>query len=179
MLKNWKFWTVMGVLGGLVILFTVGFGMDPYKVSSPLVGKPAFDFQFSAFNRKETVSLASLRGKPYLLNFWGSWCQACTLEAHLLQQAHDEYEVKRGALRVIGVAMNDTVEAAQGFAKRFGKTYFLALDTKEGDNAINWGVYGAPETFFIDAQGTIVYKHIGALSPEVLKEKIEQLIAIK
>ena len=177
MLKSWKFWTVMAVIGGLVVLFAVGFGLDPYTVQSPLIGQPAPRFTVTGLNKDEVVSLDSLKGKPLVLNFWGSWCVACREEAHVLQQSYEAFDLGTHQVKVVGIAMNDSPEKALAFAKAFGKTYFLALDTPQGDIAISYGVYGAPETFFIDGQGIIRAKWIGPVSFDRVKQQVEKLTA--
>jgi cytochrome c biogenesis protein CcmG/thiol:disulfide interchange protein DsbE len=80
---------------------------------------------------------------------------------------------------VIGIAVQDQPEEARKFARRFGKTYFLALDNSAGDISLNYGLYGVPESFFVDAQGIIRYKQIGAMTEQVLSEQIPKLIAAK
>jgi cytochrome c biogenesis protein CcmG/thiol:disulfide interchange protein DsbE len=173
-LRSWKFWSVMGGIAALVALFTFGFTTDPKKVPSPLVGLPASSFQVRQLNGTEQLSLAGLRGKPVLLNFWASWCVACREEAAILQQAHLTYEKERGVLRVIGIAIQDKPEPALAFARKYGKTYFLALDNEQGDIGLAYGLYGVPETFFINAQGIIVCKKIGPVTPEWIRDYAER-----
>ncbi|MDH4224562.1 MAG: redoxin domain-containing protein [Deltaproteobacteria bacterium] len=175
MLKNWKFWVVMGAIGGLVVLFVVGFKQDPYTVQSPLINQPAPPWEITGLRGEGRMSLEALKGTPVVLNFWGSWCAACMEEAAVLQAAYEEFDQKKKMVRVVGIAMNDTPEKALEFAKRFGKKYPLGLDDKEGDIAISYGVYGAPETFFIDRLGIIRHKVIGAITPESIQKAIQKL----
>ena len=176
MLTSWKFWLVMVAIAGLTGLFIYGFTVNPKLVKSPLVQRPAPGFAITDFNTGERLTLESLRGTPFLLNFWASWCVACRDEAHLLEAAHRRWG-QDGKFRVIGIAIQDTPDAARQFAKRFGKTYFLALDDTEGDVSLNYGLYGVPESFFVDAKGIIRYKQIGAMTEQVLAEQIPKLIA--
>ena len=167
----------MGVLAALVAMFTYGFANDPKFVPSPLIGKPAPAFSVAQLNGTGHVSLAELKGTPVILNFWASWCVACRDEASVLQAAYLKYEQQGHQVRVIGIAIQDTPEQALAFAKRFGKTYFLALDSSQGDIGLNYGLYGVPETFFIDADGRIAYKQVGAVSPELIQEQVQKLTA--
>jgi cytochrome c biogenesis protein CcmG/thiol:disulfide interchange protein DsbE len=177
LLASWKFWVVMAVIAALTGLFVYGFTVDPKLVKSPLVQRPAPGFSLTELNSGEPLSLESLRGTPILLNFWASWCAACREEAHLLEAAHRRWGQDPKRFRVVGIAIQDTPEAARKFAKRFGKTYYLALDNAAGDISLNYGLYGVPESFLIDASGTIRYKQIGALTEKVLGEQIPLLLA--
>ncbi|HKI99198.1 MAG TPA: redoxin domain-containing protein [bacterium] len=177
MLKSWKFWAVVAVIGGLTAMFASGFGHDPKLVPSPLVHRPAPGFKVTELNTGAPLSLESLKGTPFVLNFFASWCVACRDEARLLESAYLRWGQDPSKLRVIGIAIQDTPEAARAFAKRYGKTYYLALDDAAGDVSLNYGLYGVPETFFVDAKGIIRYKQIGAVTPEVLEEQIPKLIA--
>lgn len=164
MIGSWKFWSVLAAIAVIVGLFAYGFTVDPKLVQSPLIGKPAPDFTVTRLGGGETLNLAALRGTPVILNFWASWCVACRDEAALLEQAHRRFGLEAGKLRVIGIAIQDTPEAARAFAERFGKTYFLALDNTAGDIALSYGLYGVPETFFIDGEGIIRYKQVGPVT---------------
>lgn len=173
--RSWKFWVVMGTLAALVAMFTFGFTQDPKLVPSPLVGKPAPPFAVQQLNGTGQADLAVLRGTPVILNFWASWCVACRDEAHVLQAAHLKYEQQEHRVRVIGIAIQDTPEQALAFAKRFGKTYFLALDNSKGEISISYGLYGVPETFFIDTNGVIAFKQVGPVTPELIEAQMEKL----
>lgn len=177
MLTSWKFWTVMAAIGGLAGLFAFGFTRNPKEVLSPLVEGPAPGFAVVEMNTGEPLSLETLRGTPFVLNFWASWCTACKEEAPILEAAYERYDRSGRGVRVMGIAIQDTLEDAQRFARRYGKQYFLALDTTRGDVSLNWGLYGVPETFFVDARGIITHKHIGALTWPVMQAEMERLLA--
>jgi cytochrome c biogenesis protein CcmG/thiol:disulfide interchange protein DsbE len=176
MMKSWQFWTVMAGITAMTGLFAFGFTKNPREVPSPLVGKPAPNFSVTEMNTGEPLTLAKLKGTPVVLNFWASWCVACQAEAPRLQAAHIEYERRRGAIRMIGIAIQDTLEDARAFARNHGKTYYLALDSRSGDISLNYGLYGVPETFFIDGDGILRYKHIGEITWDVLESQIRKLI---
>ena len=178
MLISWKFWVVMAAIAGLTGLFVFGFTVNPKLVLSPLVERPAPGFAVTELNTGQPLDLESLKGTPFLLNFWASWCVACRDEARLLEAAHRRWG-QDGKFRVIGIAVQDQPEEARKFARRFGKTYFLALDNSAGDISLNYGLYGVPESFFVDAQGIIRYKQIGAMTEQVLSEQIPKLIVSK
>ena len=118
---SWKFWTVWVSLFGLIALLAFGFTTDPKIVPSPLVGRPAPDFELTALKGEETIHLSELRGTPVLLNFWASWCQECKVEVHILEEFHKKYGSGTKQIRVIGIAIQDTLQNAQAFARRFGK----------------------------------------------------------
>ncbi len=176
MLRSWKFWAVMGGIAAMTALFVFGFTTNPKIVPSPLVGRQAPAFSVVDMRTGEPLSLASLKGTPFLLNFWASWCVACRDEAHVLEAAHRRYGQDPQRFRVVGIAIQDKLEAARQFARRFGKTYYLALDTPEGDIGLNYGLYGVPESFFIDGEGVIRYKQIGAVTADVVAEHVPALI---
>jgi cytochrome c biogenesis protein CcmG/thiol:disulfide interchange protein DsbE len=157
-------------------LLAYGFSKNPKLVKSPLVGGRAPAFAVTEMNTGEALSSAKLKGTPYLLNFWASWCAACRDEAPYLKAAYERYEKGRGGFRVIGIAIQDELEKARAFARRFGKEYFLAMDSERGDISLNFGLYGVPETFFVDAQGVISHKHIGALDWEMVQREVERML---
>ena len=175
MLRSWIFWSVLAGIAVVVGLFSYGFTVDPKLVRSPLIGKPAPDFTVTRLGGSDTLHLAELRGTPVILNFWASWCVACRDEAALLEEAHQRYELQEGAVKVIGIAIQDTPQAAMAFAKKFGKTYFLGLDNVEGDISISYGLYGVPETYFIDAQGIIRDKQVGAVTRKGIAAQVRAL----
>ena len=166
----------MGAIAVLTGLLAFGFTKDPKIVKSPLENLPAPNFSVTELNTGEPLELADLKGTAVLLNFWASWCAACRDEAHLLEAAHQKWGGDKNDFRVIGIAVQDTEEDAKKFARRFGKTYYLALDNPTGDIGLNYGVYGVPETFFIDKEGIIRSKKIGAVTKEVIGERVPALI---
>ena len=171
---SWKFWAAWAMIGGLIGLFAFGFTTDPKLVPSPLIGKPARSFDLQLLNGTQTVSLEDFRGKPLVLNFWASWCVECRSEASELEAFHQEHSAKGDAV-VVGVAIQDTVDQAQAFAQRFGKTYLLGLDNEAGQIALDYGIYGVPETFIIDANGVIRTKQVGGVTRAWLDQQLEKL----
>lgn len=157
----------------VILLLAYGFRTDPKAIPSPLVQKPAPEFRLKAFGGGE-VSLADLKGKPVVLNFWASWCYpACYEEAPLLEATWKRFR-ERG-LMVVGVDIQDKEANALEFIRRFGFTFPNAPDPGS-KVSIDYGVYGVPETYFIDRQGRIAYKHVGALTPALLETQAQALL---
>ena len=157
----------------ILALLAYGFRTDPRDIPSPLVGRPASPFALTTFDGGP-VTLDALRGKVVVLNFWASWCNpACYDEAPVLERMWQTYR-ERGVV-VVGVDMQDTAEAARAFIQRFGLTFANAPDP-QGKLAVEYGVYGVPETFFVARDGTIRAKHVGALTDAVIRAKLEPLL---
>ncbi len=155
----------MGVLvGGLAVVLPLvwllrsGFGNDPHAVPSVLEHKPAPEFKLVDLQGK-TWQLDELRGKPVVLNFWSTWCLPCKQEFPLFQQAALAYP----DVQFLGVLYNDDPAKAVSYLQRQGSTFDHLLDP-DGRVAIDYGVAGVPETYFIDPKGVIVHKQIGPLS---------------
>ena len=158
----------------VLVLLAYGFRVNPRDVPSPLVGRPAAAFALSTLDG-QPVALEAHRGKVVVVNFWASWCYpGCYEEAPVLERNWRAYR-DRG-LVVIGVDIQDTVEAAQKFIRDFGLTFPNARDTA-GKVSIDYGVYGVPETFFVDKRGRIRAKHVGAVTEEVFRKHVEPLLA--
>ena len=131
---------------------------------SPLIGKPAPEFSLPVLHEPgRLVSSRDLRGQPYLLNVWGSWCPACRVEHPVLTRFA---ETKR--LRVIGYNWKDEHADAMRWLEQFGNPYWLVLVDYDGRKAIDWGIYGAPETFLVDAEGVVRWKHVGPVDDAII-----------
>jgi cytochrome c biogenesis protein CcmG/thiol:disulfide interchange protein DsbE len=157
----------------LIILLAYGFRTDPKAIPSPLVQKMAPGFRIAIYDG-EDVSLEGLKGKPVVLNFWASWCYpACYEEAPLLQATWQKYKDK--GLHMIGVDIQDKEESGREFMRRFNFTFPNGPDPGS-KISIDYGVYGVPETFFINRGGRIAYKHVGALTPDLIEEQIQAIL---
>lgn len=158
----------------VLALLAYGFRLDPRDIPSPLVGRPAAAFTLTGFDG-QPVSLDAHRGHVVVVNFWASWCiPACYDEAPVLERNWRAYR-DRG-VAVIGVDIQDTDEAARKFIDTFDLTFPNARDTT-GRVSVDYGVYGVPETFFIDRAGRIRAKHVGAVTDEVFREHVDRLLA--
>lgn len=156
----------------LVVLFT-GLGKDPSAIDSPLVGKPAPPFALKAVGSGQTIDLTKYRGKPLVLNFWATWCRPCWDEHPTLTESA---EALGDRVQFIGVVFQDEEAKILDFLRQRGSAYPTVVDDR-GKTAIAYGIGGVPETFFLDARGTIVAKHSGPLSPELLQDYVTKAIA--
>ena len=147
---------------------------DPNVLPSPLIDRPAPEFELPTLHAPEiSISRADLLGKPYLLNVWASWCAACRIEHPLIERI-----AKEGKIQVIGFNYKDQPADATRWLQQFGDPYAKILVDLEGRSGIEWGVYGAPETFLVDATGVIRFKHVGPLSPEIYRDEILPRIGV-
>ena len=176
MWTSWKFWAVWVIVLGLIILLAFGFTTDPKKVPSPLMGNPAPDFQVDELNGEQKFSLSEFKGIPVVLNFWASWCTECRTEAVILENFFQTYSENNKQLVMIGIAIQDLPKNAKAFARHFSKTYLLGLDDDAGNIALDYGIYGVPETFFIDPEGNIFHKTIGMVTKELMEQKFKPFL---
>jgi cytochrome c biogenesis protein CcmG/thiol:disulfide interchange protein DsbE len=158
----------------VLALLAYGFRVNPRDIPSPLVGRPAAAFSLQTFEGAP-LALEAQRGRVVVLNFWASWCHpACYDEAPVLERNWRAYR-GRGVV-VIGVDIQDKLEAAQKFMLDFRLSFPNVQDTT-GQVSVDYGVYGVPETFFIDRRGRIRAKHVGALTDEVFRVNVERLLS--
>ena len=157
----------------LVGFLAVGLKLDPREVPSPLIDKPAPAFQAPLLARPEVqISRQDLLGKVWMLNVWASWCVACQQEHPVLVA----YARQPGATPVYGLNYKDQRDAGLGWLQRYGNPYVDSVYDPDGRIGIDYGVYGVPETFVIDRAGVIRHKHIGPITPAVLRDTIEPLL---
>ena len=170
--RPWRWLIPLSAIPVLVLL-AYGFRLNPRDVPSPLVGRPAAAFALTTFDGAP-LALEAQRGKVVVVNFWASWCYpACYEEAPVLERNWRAYR-DRGVV-VLGVDIQDKEEAARKFIRDFNLTFPNARDTT-GKVSVNYGVYGVPETFFIDRQGRIRAKHVGAVTDAVFRTHVERLL---
>jgi cytochrome c biogenesis protein CcmG/thiol:disulfide interchange protein DsbE len=161
----WKFLLPMGAFVALAVLFA--FGLNPnrdiHALPSPLIGKRAPLFNLTdVMDPARTVSNAALKGQVYVLNVWGTWCVACRQEHEALLDI-----ARQNVLPIVGLDYMDQREKAQQWLTQLGNPYTAVAFDTDGRTAIDWGVYGAPETFLVDGQGRVIYKFISPMTPEV------------
>jgi cytochrome c biogenesis protein CcmG/thiol:disulfide interchange protein DsbE len=158
---------------GVVAFLAVGLTLNPREVPSPLIGKPVPEFALRAVKgRAVGLSGSDLRGEVSLVNVFASWCVACREEHPILLQLQRE-----GFVPVHGLNYKDRPDDAARWLDALGDPYTRTGADLDGRVAIDWGVYGVPETFVIDRNGRIAYKHIGPITPQLLQEKLRPLIA--
>jgi cytochrome c biogenesis protein CcmG/thiol:disulfide interchange protein DsbE len=162
----------LGIFLVLVIFLAIGLGRDPHEVPSPLINKAAPTFRLPQLNEPtKTFSAEDMRGKVWILNVWASWCITCRDEHPLLL----EY-AKSGAVPIYGLNYKDKREDALSWLEELGDPYVLSAADLDGRVAIDYGVYGAPETYVIDQSGTIRFKQIGPVTRDVWSKKVLPLV---
>jgi cytochrome c biogenesis protein CcmG/thiol:disulfide interchange protein DsbE len=156
----------------LVVFLAIGLGHDPHEVPSPLINKPAPAFQLPQLHDPtRTFSAQEVRGKVWLLNVWASWCFSCREEHPFLI----EY-ARSGAVPIYGLNLKDKREDALSWLSDLGDPYVLSASDTDGRVSIDYGVYGAPETYLIDRDGIIRFKQIGPITPDVWQRTILPLV---
>jgi len=156
----------------LGVMLWKGLSLDPRYIPSPLIGKALPDFSLASVTRPDKViSPKDLFGRVYLLNVWASWCVACRQEHPLLM------ELQRNKLvTIVGLNYKDNQENARGFLRNLSNPYEMSFADISGRVGIDLGVYGVPETFVIDKQGIIRYKHVGPINEKALAEDIMPVV---
>lgn len=150
-----------------------GLGRDPRAIPSALIDRPA-PAVVTASMDGETIDLDAYRGRPVMLNFWASWCFECIEEHRVLMEAQERYGER---LVIVGILYQDAVADARGFLARYGDGGWPNLIDADGRLAIDYGVTGVPESFFIDAAGVVRYKQYGAVTRDVLDQQLPPLLA--
>jgi cytochrome c biogenesis protein CcmG/thiol:disulfide interchange protein DsbE len=161
-----RFLAPLGIFALLAVLLGFGLTLKPAEVPSPLIGRSAPAFEASALRQPQrTISLADITGEVAVVNVWASWCVAC-LDEHPYIMALAEH------VPVYGLNYKDEREAAIAWLDRHGDAYVASAFDPEGRVGLDWGVYGVPETYLLDANGVIRYKHIGAITERTLAEQL-------
>jgi len=171
----WKFLTPFAAFLLLVVLFA--FGLNPkrdiHALPSPLIGKTAPTFSLTdVLDPTKSVSNSNLRGDVYILNVWGTWCAAC----------RDEHEAllaiaKQKVVPIVGLVYMDQRDKAQLWLQQLGNPYTAVAFDTDGRTAIDWGVYGAPETFLVDGNGRVIYKFISPMTADIWQREFLPRIA--
>ena len=159
-------WLGVAAFAVLVVVLAIGLTRDPSRVSSPLVGQPVPAFQAERLgSAEENFDSAALRGEWSLLNVWASWCATCLEEHDLLMRLSEQ-------LALYGINHRDTRDEAQNWLQVYGNPYRSSAFDEHGEVGIELGVYKVPETFLLDPEGVIRYKHIGALDEDAYRQEI-------
>jgi cytochrome c biogenesis protein CcmG/thiol:disulfide interchange protein DsbE len=171
-MKSLRFLIPLALFVALAWFLYAGLSLNPREVPSPLIGKPAPAFALPRLDDPtQTVKREDLLGKVWVMNVWASWCAPCR-EEHPLVIAL----AKQRKVPVIGLNYKDRPGDARNWLERLGDPYAATLIDFDGKVGIDFGVYGVPETFVIDAQGLVRFKHVGALTPQVISQKLEPLL---
>jgi len=150
-----------------------GFGRDPRQVASPLIQRPAPEWSLTTLDG-ETLTSDDLAGRPYVINFWASWCiPACVDEHPILAAAHEDYGE---AVTIVGVLYQDAPDDARAFLERYVVGGYAHLVDERGRLAIEYGVTGPPETFFVDAVGVVRSRQWGPLTEAAMAEQLALIL---
>jgi cytochrome c biogenesis protein CcmG/thiol:disulfide interchange protein DsbE len=157
----------------MLVVFYKGFGTDPHEVPFLLSGAKATPFKMKRLDTGETVELAQFAGKPVVLNFWATWCGPCKLEHPVLQWAANKY---KDQVVFLGMVFEDSEENTRQFLAQNGTTYPQLFDPKS-TVAVDYGVAGVPETYFIDRSGTILGKYAYPIDVRTMEARLRDLLA--
>ena len=164
-------WTLGGFVA-LIVLLAVGLRLNPREVPSPLIGKPAPAFELPLLQQPDkSFSQKDMLGTVWVMNVWASWCPPCLVEHPVVSEF-----ARSGIAPVVGLNYKDAREDALPWLKRNGDPFKVTVFDAAGRIAIDYGVYGVPETYVIDRKGIIRYKRVGPLTPEIVQKKVRPLI---
>lgn len=174
-------WLLIGagislLVGSLVVVFGSRFGKDPLLAPSPLIDQPVPDVTMQLLGEEGTVSLRDLRGEVVVVNFWASWCLPCRTEFPHLNAAARDYA--DSGVRFVGVVYQERASNALGFLDEVGwpDGYIHTIDP-DSRAAIEFGVYGIPETFVVDRDGVVRHKISGGVDGATLRAALEEVLA--
>jgi cytochrome c biogenesis protein CcmG/thiol:disulfide interchange protein DsbE len=171
-MKGLRFVIPLAVFAVLVGFLAVGLKLDPRAVPSPLINKPAPAFTLPRLDdASKTVSREQLLGRAFVLNVWASWCVACREEHPVLVEL-----ARKNVVPIVGLNYKDKPEEGRAWLKQFGDPYMLSVMDRDGRVGIDFGVYGVPETFVIDKQGVIRFKHVGPVTADIVRTRILPLL---
>ncbi|MFW6093580.1 MAG: DsbE family thiol:disulfide interchange protein [Pseudomonadota bacterium] len=163
----------LGVFVIIVVFGYVGFSLnDPHELPSALLGDPFPEFEAPALGTDRRVDRSDLLGEPVLVNVWATWCPTCKAEHDELMRIRE-----RTGLRIVGVNYKDDSAQAQQWLERYGNPYDLVVEDPDGSLGVELGVYGAPESFLLDENGTVIYKRVGDINPRIWREELGPLVS--
>ncbi len=182
---NWKRAAIASLFAiPVILLFAWGMTKDPKDIPSPLPGREAPTFALDVFSPGQppllrtvgdTIRLADMKGEVVVLNFWASWCLACRDEHTTLSEVARSYAGK--PVHFYGVLYNDAPANGTNWIAEMGGQSYPSLNDPKARTAIDYGLYGVPETFFLDRNGRVAYKHTGPVSAAVLARVVDSLMA--
>ncbi len=161
----------MMIFLGVMLLLWRGLTLHPAQIPSPLINKPAPQYRLPNLLNKKMMTERDLIGHVTLLNVWASWCEACAEEQSTLVAISQNKN-----FQIIGLDYKDNLADAKKWLQQYGNPYEVIAVDQTGNSAIDWGVYGTPETFVIDKKGIIRYKYIGPISMEVWEDTLRPVI---
>jgi cytochrome c biogenesis protein CcmG/thiol:disulfide interchange protein DsbE len=173
----WRYFLPLIIFGLLFMVLTIGMGdiregKNVSDLPSPLIDKPAPQFELpSLTDPSATVSTSDFSGRPVILNVWATWCVGCRQEHEFLLELSES-----GTIPVYGLNWRDNGPEAQRWLQQLGDPYVDTAFDEDGRVGIDWGVYGAPETFLIGPDGTVLYRHLGPLNWGLWQERFIPLL---
>ncbi|MGE0188640.1 MAG: DsbE family thiol:disulfide interchange protein [Steroidobacteraceae bacterium] len=168
----WRALVPISIFAVLVGFFMVGLKRDPTLVPSPLIGKPAPAYSLPKVEDPTImVSNTDLLGKQHLVNVWATWCGGCRQEHPVLLAI-----AKQNVVPMVGIDWKDEMPLAQQWLQQLGNPYVATAFDQEGRVAIDFGVYGAPETFLVDERGVVLYKHVGIMTLDIWQQEFLPII---
>jgi cytochrome c biogenesis protein CcmG, thiol:disulfide interchange protein DsbE len=172
-MKSLKFLLPLALFVVLAGFLAKGLQLNPREVPSPFIGKPAPAFELPRLDQPEvSMTRDHLLGKPWVLNVWASWCAPCRQEHPLVV----ELARRHPAVPVYGLNYKDKGDEARAWLREMGDPFAATLVDAKGGVGIDWGVYGVPETFVIDRAGLVRYKHVGPLTEDVVRGRLDPLL---
>lgn len=168
----WRFLIPLIAFAILIPVFVIGLGRNPNELPSPFIGKPAPEFSLPTVrDPQQSVGSVDFAGKTALVNVWATWCVGCRQEHEFLLSLS-----RSGEIPIYGINWRDDLADAQRWLQQLGNPYVASGDDRDGRVGIDWGVYGAPETFLVAADGTVLYKHLGPMTRGVWERDFVPLI---
>ena len=164
-----KLFLPLALFALLALFLFRGLSLDPRELPSALIDRPLPEFSLPRLGEEQRVSRADVTGRAALLNVWATWCVSCRVEHPFLRQL-----AERG-VPIYGVNYKDDDVAAQRWLDELGDPYLLNIADRQGSFGLDLGVYGAPETYLVDAGGVIRYRHVGVVDERVWQETLQPL----
>jgi len=156
----------------LLVVLGFGLGNDPTHLESARIGKPMPSFQLGTLeDERRIVTEKELLGQPYLLNVWATWCPSCKAEHPYLLKIAQE-----GRVKIVGMNYKDERDAANIWLQRLGNPYVVNIYDPQGKLGFDLGVYGAPETYVVDASGVVRYRHVGVVDDVVWHQVLKPVL---
>ena len=157
----------------LIPIFVIGLGRNPNELPSPFIGKPAPEFELRTLkDPSRSIGTTDFAGETVLVNVWATWCVGCRQEHDFLLALAES-----GSIPIYGINWRDTEAEAVRWLNQLGDPYVASAFDRDGRVGIDWGVYGAPETFLVGADGRVLHKHLGPLSVPIWERDFVPLIA--
>lgn len=168
MIKLWRLLPLTLFLLLSVFLYR-GLYLNPRELPSVLINQQAPALNLPILNSVDKFSVRHMRGKVWLLNVWATWCMACQEEHPVMMDIANEN------VTIIGMDYKDEDKKAADWLKQYGSPYQAVILDKTGERGIDWGVYGAPETFILDKKGRIRYKHLGVITHDIWQKQLKPI----